>query len=156
VPKWVIQTHLKHLSPRAFQWYKKLFNPMSFDPCNRPLKIWNSLGNVGVHSLTLSYTPESMTCDSRASFLARTFAIPCLSRELKVRVATNWRIQDVFFQIHVKYFHITIKLMEIEKRKVEINEIDLGFCLIYVLYRVLPCGYTNLMGACRIEKNIVE
>jgi hypothetical protein len=25
--------------PRAFQWYKKLFNPMSFDPCNHLLKI---------------------------------------------------------------------------------------------------------------------
>ncbi len=31
-------------------------------------------------------------------------------------------------------------------------EIDLVFCLIHVLYRVLPCGYTNLMGAYRIER----
>jgi hypothetical protein len=29
--------------PRAFQWYKELFNPMNFDPCNRPLKIWKSI-----------------------------------------------------------------------------------------------------------------
>jgi hypothetical protein len=28
--------------PRAFQWYKELFNPLSFDPYNRPLKIWES------------------------------------------------------------------------------------------------------------------
>jgi hypothetical protein len=28
--------------------------------------------------------------------------------------------------------------MEIEEGKVEIDEIDLGFCLIHVLYRVLP------------------
>ncbi len=28
---------------RFFQWYKELFNPMSFDPCNRPLKIWESI-----------------------------------------------------------------------------------------------------------------
>jgi len=35
---------------------------------------------------------------------------------------------------------------------VEINEIDLGFCLTHVLYMVLPCAYTNLMGAYRIEK----
>ncbi len=34
----------------------------------------------------------------------------------------------------------------------EIDEIDLGFCLIHVLYRVLPCGYTYLMGAHRIER----
>jgi hypothetical protein len=41
--------------------------------------------------------------------------------------------------------------MEIEERKVEIDEIDLGYCLIHVLYMVLLCGYTDLMGACRIE-----
>jgi hypothetical protein len=26
----------------AFQWYKELFNPLGFDPCNRPLKIRES------------------------------------------------------------------------------------------------------------------
>jgi hypothetical protein len=29
--------------PRTFQWYKKLFNPMNFDPCNYTLKIWKSI-----------------------------------------------------------------------------------------------------------------
>jgi len=29
---------------------------------------WESLGNVRVHSLTLSYTPRSMKCDSWPSF----------------------------------------------------------------------------------------
>jgi hypothetical protein len=37
----------------AFQWYKGLFNPMGFDPCNRSLKIWESIGTltpkVGAH-----------------------------------------------------------------------------------------------------------
>jgi hypothetical protein len=42
--------------------------------------------------------------------------------------------------------------MEIEKGKVEIDEIDLGFCLIHVLYMVLPCRYIDLMGAYRIER----
>jgi hypothetical protein len=41
--------------------------------------------------------------------------------------------------------------MEIEERKVEIDEIDLGFYLIHVLYMVLPCGYIDLMGFYRIE-----
>jgi hypothetical protein len=41
--------------------------------------------------------------------------------------------------------------MEIEKKKVEINENDLGFCLIHVLYMVLPCGYIDLMGVYIIE-----
>ncbi len=39
--------------------------------------------------------------------------------------------------------------MEIEERKVDI---DLGFCLIHVLYKILPCGYTNLMGVYKIER----
>jgi len=29
--------------PRTFQWYKKIFNPMNFDPCNCPLKILESI-----------------------------------------------------------------------------------------------------------------
>jgi hypothetical protein len=37
---------------KDFQWYKECFNPMSFDPCDRFLKIWESIGtptpNVGV------------------------------------------------------------------------------------------------------------
>jgi hypothetical protein len=42
--------------------------------------------------------------------------------------------------------------MEIKQGKVEIDEIDLGFCLIYVIYMVLLCGYKNLMGTYRIER----
>jgi len=30
--------------PRAFWWYKELFNSMSFDPYNHPFKIWESIG----------------------------------------------------------------------------------------------------------------
>jgi hypothetical protein len=32
--------------PRDFQWYKELFNTMIFFPCNRPLKIWESIGTL--------------------------------------------------------------------------------------------------------------
>jgi hypothetical protein len=85
--------------PRAFQWYIKCFNPISFDPCNRSLKIWESIGTptpkVGahlgvwrfIHSLTLFHTPRNMRCDSRASLLAYTLTSPCLGREPKSRVA---------------------------------------------------------------------
>jgi hypothetical protein len=60
---------------KAFHWYKELFSPLSFNPWNRPLKIWESTGirtpkmelpwGVRVHSLTPSHTPGSMLCDSR-------------------------------------------------------------------------------------------
>jgi len=32
--------------PRTFQWYKELFNPMSFDPCNCFMKIWKSIETI--------------------------------------------------------------------------------------------------------------
>jgi hypothetical protein len=56
--------------PRSFQWYKKLFKPFIFYPCNCPLKIQESTRTptpkvelpwgVKVHSLT----PGNMLCDS--------------------------------------------------------------------------------------------
>jgi len=53
----------------VFQWYKELFKPMGFVPCNCSLKIWESIGSpfgsVRVHSLTLFCTLGSMRCDPR-------------------------------------------------------------------------------------------
>jgi len=100
-PNWSCEPILNIYVPRDFQWCKELFNLINFDPYNRFLKIWesigfnsqneSSLGNVRVHSLTFSYTPGSMRCDSWASFLARIVASPCLGRKPKARVATNKR-----------------------------------------------------------------
>jgi hypothetical protein len=83
----------------AFQWYKKLFKAMSFDPWNYALKIWESIWDsnsqhgssfvsVRVHSFTLFCTPGNMWSDSWVSLLARNLATPCLGREPKGRVAT--------------------------------------------------------------------
>jgi hypothetical protein len=44
------------------------------------------------------------------------------------------------------------KSMENEEGKVEIDELDLGFCLIHVLYIILPYGFTELLGVYRINK----
>jgi hypothetical protein len=49
-------------------------------------KVESSLGGVRVHSLTLSYTPGSMRCDSQASFLACNFASPYFGRKPKAKV----------------------------------------------------------------------
>jgi hypothetical protein len=72
----------------AFQWYKKLFKARSFDPCNRALKIWESIqdsnsqhgssfGHVRVHALTLfalpgacEVTPESPSWSATLPHLA--------------------------------------------------------------------------------------
>ncbi len=67
--------------PRAFQSYKERHKPLNFDPWNCSLKFRKSNGTpspkVGValgvwgfnpsYSLTLSYTPGSVWCDSRVS-----------------------------------------------------------------------------------------
>jgi hypothetical protein len=48
--------------PRSFQWYKELFNPMGFDPCNCSLKIWDSTGTptpkVGIHLGVWGFIPS--------------------------------------------------------------------------------------------------
>jgi hypothetical protein len=88
--------------PRAFQWYKELFNPMSFDPSNHSMKIQESIGtstpkmgaHLGVwgfipsHSLTLprawNVTPELI--------LGPHICKPLLSHQPKVRIATKWHL----------------------------------------------------------------
>jgi hypothetical protein len=37
-----------------------------------------------------------MKCDSQASFLAHTFASPCLGRELKIRVTTQFNYESKY------------------------------------------------------------
>jgi len=56
-------------------------------PSGLQLPKGGSLGSVKVHSLTFLCTPGSMKCDSRASYLALTFASPCLGCEPKAKVA---------------------------------------------------------------------
>jgi hypothetical protein len=70
---------------------------MCFDPCNRSLKIWESIWDsnsqngssfesVKVHSLTLFCSPESVRCDSWVSLLACNLASPCFGCEPKVKL----------------------------------------------------------------------
>jgi hypothetical protein len=49
-----------------------------------------------------------------------------------------------------------ITLMEDEKGKVEVDELDLGLCLIHVFYIILPCGFTKKLGVYKVgqEENI--
>jgi hypothetical protein len=76
---------------RAFQWYKEHLKQLRFDPCNRPLKIQESietptpkvesLGCVRVHSLTPSHTPGSTVVWLSTSFLAHNLVSPCLGHK---------------------------------------------------------------------------
>ncbi len=93
-PNWWCKPVLDICVLRAFPWYKELFEPLNFDPCNFLLKIrlhlpkWELPGSLRVHSLTLFTLPR--TCDV-------TFGLPswpatlqalCLGREPKARVTT--------------------------------------------------------------------
>jgi hypothetical protein len=85
---------------------------MGFDPCNCSMKIRKSIGtpipqsgssfgNVKVHSLTLSYIPGNMKCDSRASLFALTFANPCIGREPKAKVATWMALWTIILVLEI-------------------------------------------------------
>ncbi len=37
--------------------------------------------------------------------------------------------------------------MEREEEKVEVDEIDVGFFLLHIFFKVSPCGYAKVMGA---------
>ncbi len=56
--------------PRAFQWYKELFNPMNFDPWNHSLKIWKSIETpipkVGAHLEVCGCIPSHLSTFSKA------------------------------------------------------------------------------------------
>jgi hypothetical protein len=46
--------------------------------------------------------------------------------------------------------------MKSEKRKIEINEIGLRFCLFHVFFIVLPCGFLNILGVYKLKKEKVN
>jgi hypothetical protein len=98
---------------RTFHWYKELFEPLSFDPYNRPLKIRESiesptpqngtpLGCEGSFSHTFSCSWEYVVW-LPASLLAYNLANPCLGCEPKAMVAI----------VSFTYEHFQIKLRAI-------------------------------------------
>jgi signal peptidase I len=42
--------------------------------------------------------------------------------------------------------------MEREEKRVEVDEINLGFCLLHIFFKVSPCGYAKVMGAYKVKK----
>jgi hypothetical protein len=56
-----MQAHFKHIL-KTFQWYKEIFNQMSFDPSNCSLKIQKSIGilipKVGVQLGMCGFIPS--------------------------------------------------------------------------------------------------
>jgi hypothetical protein len=84
--------------PKYFQKHKKLFNPKGFDPCNRSLKIWESIGTptpkVGTHlgvwrSIPSHFPtlPWTWNVIPGLHSWSTPFTSPCFDCEPKVRVA---------------------------------------------------------------------
>jgi len=46
--------------------------------------------------------------------------------------------------------------MESEEGKFEEIELDFGFCLLYILFVVLSCGFSNMLGVYRPKKKVIE
>jgi hypothetical protein len=93
--KWVMRAYFRHLRFKSFPIIQRTSRAIEFWPLQSLFEVsgvhrdsisqsGSCLGSVRVHSLTLSNIPGSMWCDSRASsclnsrasFLARTLAIP--------------------------------------------------------------------------------
>jgi hypothetical protein len=100
-PNGSCESILDNYVPRAFQWYKKLLHPMSFDPCNCYLKIWNSIGtptpkvgaHLGVWGFIPSHSPTlpgAWNVTSGPHTRPAPFISPCLGREPKAKVTTWW------------------------------------------------------------------
>ncbi len=92
--------------PKSFQLYKNLFNPMSFNSCNYPLNIQESIGTpipkVGAHLGVWGSFPHTFLHSREhemwlpGSLLARTFASPCLGRKPKAKVAAMKHLLNFF------------------------------------------------------------
>jgi len=129
---------------------------MGFDLCNHflDLKVHldynsqsdSSFGSVKVHSLTLSYTPENMRCESRASLLAHTLASPCFGHEPKARVATlGLQIVGVI-KTNWKLFHIYLKIFNIGPISHIIEKNNNQQYLILCLWCILAIQFSTILN----------
>ncbi len=95
-----MQANLDIYVLRAFQWYKKLFDPMGFNPCNFSMKIRESIKTpipkMGAHLGMWMFIPSHSPTLSGAWNVTpglhswpASFASPYFGREPKVRVTTN-------------------------------------------------------------------
>jgi hypothetical protein len=91
--------------PRTFQWYKRIFNPMCFDPWNFSLKIresiWTSIPKVGTHLEVWGFIPShSPTLPGTWNVTPRFHSWPAPSHALALVV--NPRLGLRHLNLHVK------------------------------------------------------
>ncbi len=115
---------------RSFHWYKELFKPLSFNPCNCPLKIRESTEaptpkvelpwGVRVHSLTPSHTPRSMLCDSQLP------SWPATLQTLALVVSPRLRLRQLSYALIVAKVYLDDEAIDVLTIDVFINANNLS------------------------------
>jgi len=90
------------LVPRDFQRYKKLFNPMNFDPCNCPLKIWEFIRTltfkVGAHLEVWGFIPSHfLTLSGAWNVIPRLHSWPAPLSTLALVVNLRLELWHLFY-----------------------------------------------------------
>jgi len=88
--------------PRAFQWYKELFNRMGFNPCNCSMKIRESTETptpkVGTHLGVWGFIPShSLTLPGTWSVSPRLPSWPTPSQTLALVASLRLRLRQLLF-----------------------------------------------------------
>jgi len=99
---------------RAFQWYKELFNPRGFDPCNRFLKIWESIKTpipkVGAHLGVWGFIPSHSFALPRtwnATHGLHTWPAPSQALALVVSPSSGLWQNQLLYLVHIWAFNMT-------------------------------------------------
>jgi hypothetical protein len=95
---------------RYFQWYKKILNPMCFDPCNYSLKIWKSIEiptpKVGTHFRTWKFIPLHSPTLPRAWDVTPGLPFwPTPLQALTLVTSLRLGLQQFVFNLHLKKLH---------------------------------------------------
>ncbi len=101
------------------------------------------LGSMRVHSLTLSYTPRSMWCDSRAFSWPAPLQPFCLGHQPKARVATMHLLRRIIFLIFLLLFSLSTFLMHGRTSFFgpNVSYLTLFFILGFFLHCIPPSTY---------------
>jgi hypothetical protein len=109
---------------RNFQWYKYVFNPMSFDPPNyslkirlQPLKCESTWECVGSFPHIVSHSQEC-ECEPQVALSACTFPCFCLGFEPKTKIMTIKLIMDI--HLVLMFYNILLPLVSL----ISINSVN--------------------------------
>jgi hypothetical protein len=116
----------------TFQWYKKLFNPMGFDPYNFPLKIWESQSpKMGVHLGVWGFIPSHSFALPRAWYVSLGLpSWPKTLQALALVASLKLRLQQKTFQCIQGHELNNIHIAWVTKQTLYLSIVPSAFVLI--------------------------